>query len=109
MAAAYAYRGHWKSLRDPAECEAIRKIEAEEWEQRRIVGGMLRELDAGPSWWRDAKAWLIGRTLGRSFRGRASPSRTGLKLEIDNVDAYEAAAVWPGPAAGSIFFRIWIG
>ena len=41
MAAAYAYRGHWKSMKDPGEREAIAKIEREEWEHREIVRGML--------------------------------------------------------------------
>ena len=49
LAAGYAYRGHWRSLRDPAERERSRVIEAEEWHHRELVGGMLRQLGAAPN------------------------------------------------------------
>ena len=47
QAAAYAYRGHWKSVSDPAEAERIRRIEDEEWHHRDLVGGLLREVAGG--------------------------------------------------------------
>ena len=54
LAAGYAYRGHWKSLRDPAERERSRIIEAEEWHHRELVGsapglGILPIAGHGPS------------------------------------------------------------
>lgn len=94
MAAAYAYRGHWKSLPDPGEREAVAKVEREEWEHRRIVGGMLASLGAAPVGWKEAKAWLVGRALGPLCRvsGRFLPMYFAWKLEVRNVDEYEAAA-----------------
>lgn len=94
MAAAYAYRGHWKSMRDPAEREAIRKIEAEEWDHRRIVGGMLESLGRTGVAWKEAKAWLIGRALGPLcfVSGRRLPLYFAWKLEVQNIDEYEAAS-----------------
>ena len=94
MAAAYAYRGHWKSMKDPGEREAIAKIEREEWEHREIVHGMLDTLGKGPVGWKEAKAWLIGRALGPLCRvsGRFLPLYFAWKLEVRNIDEYEAAA-----------------
>ena len=34
LAAAYAYRGHWKSVSDPEERHRIEEIENEEWHHR---------------------------------------------------------------------------
>ncbi len=94
MAAAYAYRGHWKSLPDPAERETVARIEREEWDHRRIVGGMLQALGAAPVGWKEAKAWLIGRTLGPlcHVSGRFLPMHFAWRLEVRNIDEYEAAA-----------------
>ena len=38
IAAAFAYRSHWKLLKDSPEKERIKEIEAEEWDHRRRVG-----------------------------------------------------------------------
>ncbi len=46
IAAAYAYRGHWKSLKESPEKTEIKKIEAEEWDHRRRVGEWLEKLGA---------------------------------------------------------------
>jgi demethoxyubiquinone hydroxylase (CLK1/Coq7/Cat5 family) len=48
LAAAYAYRGHWKSLSRPDERRGIQKIEHEEWVHRERVGKMLAALEAAP-------------------------------------------------------------
>src|SRR5689334_6248790 len=48
IAAAYAYHGHWRSLRTSGEKERIKQIEAEEWDHRRRVGEWLEKLDAAP-------------------------------------------------------------
>ncbi len=42
IAAAYAYRGHWKSLKDSPERTEIKKIEAEEWDHRRRLANGSR-------------------------------------------------------------------
>lgn len=94
LAAAYAYRGHWHSVRDSDERERIRIIEEEEWHHRRLVGEMLRDLGERPSRWREIKATLIGRTLGLlcHFSGWLTPMYGAGKLESRNVKEYENAA-----------------
>ena len=64
LAAAYAYRGHWRSLPEGAERDQVRRIEEDEWHHRRLVGGILSGLGARPRKRREARAWMIGRTLG---------------------------------------------
>jgi len=93
-AAAYAYRGHWKSVRDPGEKARIRQIEDEEWDHRDIVGGLLRQLDAGPRGWREARALVIGRVLGAlcHVAGWFAPMYGAGKLERRNIVEYEDAA-----------------
>jgi demethoxyubiquinone hydroxylase (CLK1/Coq7/Cat5 family) len=94
LAAAYAYRGHWKSVSNPAERLRIQQIEEDEWIHRRRVGEMLDFLQASPSTIREARMWLTGRTIGilchvigwflaMYFAGR---------LEARNVRDYDTAA-----------------
>src|SRR5215213_10117807 len=64
LAAGYAYRGHWHSVRDPEERRRINQIEDEEWHHRKLVGEMLESLDAGPNKVREIRATLVGRVLG---------------------------------------------
>ncbi|HEU5240253.1 MAG TPA: hypothetical protein VFU37_24170 [Pyrinomonadaceae bacterium] len=45
LAAAYAYRGHWHSLRRKDERESVRNIENDEWRHRKFVGEMLKSLE----------------------------------------------------------------
>lgn len=93
-AAAYAYRGHWQSVADPDEAARIREIEAEEWHHRDLVGGLLRELGAGPRRGREIRAALIGRTLGAlcHLSGWFLPMYGAGKLESRNIVEYEDAA-----------------
>jgi hypothetical protein len=94
MAAAYAYRGHWRAARDPEERERIRAIEHDEWRHRREVGAMLRALSGRPRLWREIRAWLVGRVLGALCRisGWFLPMYAAGKLEGRNVVEYETAA-----------------
>ena len=96
LAAGYAYRGHWKSVRDDAERERIRTIEAEEWHHRELVKGLLRDLGAKPSLIREAIFWLIGRILGAtcSVSGWFLPMWGAGRLERGNIVEYEVAAVY---------------
>ena len=48
LAAALAYGGHWRSLKDPAERATVQKIEREELEHREAVGEILKALDEKP-------------------------------------------------------------
>lgn len=94
VAAAYAYRGHWKSLKDSPEKERIREIEAEEWDHRRRVGEWLAKLDAKPKPLREKIFWTIGNILGPScfVSGWFMPMYFAGRLESKNSVEYEDAA-----------------
>jgi rubrerythrin len=94
VAAAYAYRGHWKSLRPSPEKTHIEKIEAEEWDHRRRVGEWLEKLGAGPRPVREKVFWTIGRTLGLTcfISGWFMPMYFAGRLESQNSVEYEDAA-----------------
>jgi hypothetical protein len=93
-AAAYAYRGHWRSVADPAEQARIRQIEDEEWHHRDLVGGLLARLGAGPDRWREVRAAVIGRVLGAlcHVAGWFAPMYGAGRLERRNIVEYEDAA-----------------
>lgn len=94
LAAAYAYRGHWKSVRSPKEKEQIKEIEAEEWHHRKCVLAWLEKLDAKPRKFREAVFWTIGRTLGITcyLSGWFLPMYFAGRLESQNVQEYLNAA-----------------
>jgi demethoxyubiquinone hydroxylase (CLK1/Coq7/Cat5 family) len=96
VAAAYAYRGHWKSLKESPEKTRIREIEAEEWDHRRRVGEWLAKLDAKPNANREKIFWTIGRTLGITcyVSGWFMPMYFAGRLESQNSVEYEDAAVF---------------
>lgn len=93
-AAAYAYRGHWRSLKDSPEKIRIREIEAEEWDHRRRVGEWLTKLDAKPNAFREKIFWTIGNVLGPScyVSGWFMPMYFAGRLESKNSVEYEDAA-----------------
>lgn len=94
VAAAYAYRGHWKSLKDSPEKTRIKQIEEEEWDHRRRVGEWLEKLGSGPRRAREKVFWTIGRTLGVScyVSGWFMPMYFAGRLESQNSAEYEEAA-----------------
>ena len=94
LAAALAYRGHWKSLANKDERDSIQKIEQDEWKHRHRVGEMLASLGAKPRTAGEAKRWLIGRTIGVACHvlGRFLPMYFAGRLESGNVVEYEVAA-----------------
>lgn len=94
LAAGFAYRGHWKSVKNPYERAAIQKIELEEWVHRKRVGEMLGSLGARPLRLREAKLWLIGRSIGLACNliGWFLPMYFAGRLESGNVLEYENAA-----------------
>jgi demethoxyubiquinone hydroxylase (CLK1/Coq7/Cat5 family) len=94
LAAAYAYRGHWKSLSDPTEQESVQRIEHEELVHREKVGCILSELESGPLKFREIKMSLIGRTVGLlcHLTGWFMPMYFAGRLESRNVCEYESAA-----------------
>lgn len=94
QAAAYAYRGHWKSLGDVPEAKEIRRIEDEEWMHRREVGVMLRKLGSQPNRIKELRTWLIGRVLGIGCHliGWFLPMYFAGRLESGNAGEYDDAA-----------------
>ena len=94
LAAAYAYRGHWRSVRDKEERARIEQIENEEWHHRHLVGEMLVELDAAPKRISELRARILGRTLGLlcHFSGWLAPMYGAGRLESGNIVEYEIAA-----------------
>ncbi|MBK8304689.1 MAG: ferritin-like domain-containing protein [Pyrinomonadaceae bacterium] len=96
VAAAYAYRGHWRSLNDSPEKERIKEIEAEEWDHRRRVGEWLEKLGAKPRPLREKIFWTIGNVLGPSchISGWFMPMYFAGRLESQNSVEYEDAAVF---------------
>src|SRR5262244_353939 len=95
LAAGFAYRGHWKSLKNVDERAAIQKIEHEEWVHRTRVGEMLAHLDAGPLKFREARLWIVGRTIGIACHmiGWFLPMYFAGRLESGNVIEYQNAAM----------------
>ena len=98
LAAGFAYRGHWKSVKNPHERAAIQKIEREEWVHRARVGEMLATLGGAPRKLREAKLWMIGRTIGLACHmiGWFLPMYFAGRLESGNVVEYEVAASHAG-------------
>lgn len=96
LAAAYAYRGHWKSLKASKEKERIKQIETEEWEHRANVLRWLKKLNAKPNELREKLFWIIGRSLGLScyISGWFFPMYFAGRLESGNIKEYEDAAAF---------------
>jgi demethoxyubiquinone hydroxylase (CLK1/Coq7/Cat5 family) len=95
LAAAFAYRGHWKSLKSgAAEREGIQKIEREEWEHRANVARWLETLGAKPRPLREKVFWTIGKTIGIAcyVSGWFFPMYFAGRLENGNVQEYVDAA-----------------
>lgn len=105
LAAGFAYRGHWKSLKNPVERERIRQIENEEWDHRERVGIMLAHLDARPRKSLELKLGLIGRAIGAACHviGWFLPMYFAGRLESGNVHEYESAAYHAGELGLSEF------
>jgi hypothetical protein len=94
LAAGFAYRGHWHSVRETADRERIHQIEDEEWHHRALVIGLLRDLGARPRRLREAVFWTIGRVLGAAchISGWFFPMYGAGRLERRNIVEYEDAA-----------------
>jgi hypothetical protein len=101
-AAAYAYNGHARSLRIPAEVSELQKIEAEEWDHRQRLFKMLVELGSGPRQTREMLMSMVGKTISFlcvlggylnifNFGWFMGMYGAG-KLERGNIVEYEVAA-----------------
>ena len=93
-AAALAYAGHWRSVRNTDERKAIAQIESDEWEHRRLVALMLEKLGAGPQSWRDLLMGSIGSLIFIAcfLSGWFLPMYFAGLLEHSNVHEYADAA-----------------
>lgn len=93
-AAAFAYAGHWRSVRNSEERIEIYKIEQDEWEHRAISGSMLTELGAAPQAWREILMSTIGSAVFFAcfMSGWYFPMYFAGLLENSNTDEYKAAA-----------------
>ena len=98
MAAAYAYRGHWKALRDFDEKERVYQIEDDEWSHRRELKQMLDYLGARPQYLREMLMCVTGRAVGIAchLTGRFLAMYFAGWLESGNVLEYEAASLRAG-------------
>jgi demethoxyubiquinone hydroxylase (CLK1/Coq7/Cat5 family) len=94
LAAGFAYRGHWKSVKNADERAAIQRIEQEEWVHRKRVGEMLASFGSAPRRFLEAKLWVIGRTIGLACHliGWFLPMYFAGRLESGNVIEYQVAA-----------------
>ena len=94
LAAAHAYDGHGRSLRDPNEKREVRSIRREELDHRACVRRMLDELGCPPEQRRERRMALIGRTISFlcMLGGWFVPMYGAGRLESRNVREYEDAA-----------------
>lgn len=89
-AAAFAYIGHARSLRDPAARAAVRQIEIDEWQHRENIRGLMAQYDVPVSRWYEVKFHIIGRMISAACHviGRFMPFFFAGKLESGNVCEY---------------------
>lgn len=89
-AAAHAYRGHARSVRDHAERMAIEKIEREEWEHRELVLGIMSAHGVAPSRRIELEYAMIGRIIAAScfVIGWFPAMYFAGRLESGNVNEY---------------------
>lgn len=94
LAAALAYRGHARSVRDPDERRQLRAIEAEERAHRLRVGAMLRDLGEEPSALREHLFLVMGHVIAAlcHVTGWLAPMLGAGWLERGNIHEYERAA-----------------
>jgi rubrerythrin len=94
QAAAFAYRGHWHSVKNADERHRIHQIENEEWHHRELVGQMLTKLSAQPRRSRELRSGFLGRVLGIlcHVMGWFAPMYGAGRLESRNIREYETAA-----------------
>jgi rubrerythrin len=89
-AAAYAYIGHARSLKNPGEKEAVQQIEKDEWEHRENVLIIMQQHEVSVSKYYEFKYSLTGSSISLSccLIGRFMPYFFAGKLESGNVCEY---------------------
>ena len=105
LAAAHAYTGHAKSVRDLDERHRIEEIKAEELDHRARVRAMLDILGVAPEPERERKMRRIGKLISAFCRvgGWFGPMYGAARLERKNIGEYERAAVFAIGAGRSAF------
>lgn len=93
-AAALAYNGHWKSLKDKKEISDIQRIENDEWIHRARIAEMLAQFNAKPLFWREILFLFIGSSIDFicHFCGRFCSTYFAGILENANVCEYKTAS-----------------
>lgn len=94
LAAALAYRAHWRAVSNADERTAIARIEDEEWMHRRDVGVLLGKLSVKPRRWREILMTVIGFSAGVSCHlgSWILPMYFAGRLEHSNIAEYEVGA-----------------
>lgn len=89
-AAAFAYIGHAKSVKDPEQKAAIKQIEDDEWSHRRGVLAIMQQYDIPISKWYEFKFHVIGRFISACCYviGWFMPFYFAGRLESGNVCEY---------------------
>jgi hypothetical protein len=89
-AAAFAYRGHARSLHGQPASREVARIEAEEWQHREHLARIMARLGITASPWLELKFALIGRVISASclVLGRFMPMYFAGRLESGNVNEY---------------------
>ena len=105
LAAAHAYTGHAKSVRDLDERQRIEEIKAEEIDHRARVRAMLDILGVAPEPERERKMRRIGKLISAFCRvgGWFGPMYGAARLERKNIGEYERAAAFAIGAGRSAF------
>jgi hypothetical protein len=95
-AAAYAYAGHWRSVRQPEQRARLQRIEQEEIAHRAGLARMLSDLDAYPNRRREIQMAVIGRAAGAVcfLTGWYGPMWGAGRIERRNVWEYVHAATY---------------
>jgi rubrerythrin len=98
-AAAFAYRGHARSISDAAQRAEIGRIEAEEWHHREQLLRIMQRRGLVPSRWLEVKYAAIGRMIALSCHviGRFMPMYFAGRLESGNVNEYTRMAALAAP------------
>jgi rubrerythrin len=96
LAAALAYRAHWRALSNAAERAVIERIEREEWTHRREVGVLLARLGAKPIPLREIVMAVVGCGAGAScwLGSWILPMYFAGRLEHANIREYEEGAAY---------------
>ena len=89
-AAALAYVGHARSLRDPVVIAAVQRIEQDEWDHRRNVLVLMQRYGVPVSRFYEFKFRVIGTLIGLACHviGRFMPFFFAGRLESGNVCEY---------------------